>query len=433
MIRGKNTSSQKFCLGRNSLGALLLISAVSVLGCSGSNSSAEPSGTGGLAPAGGTPGSGGSVGSGGESHTGGAVGNGGSQSTQAAVTGGSDNGGSTSSTSLTTGGGGGQTTVGGKTSVGGTAAVGGATGVGGKTGAGGTTSTGGKTGAGGTTGVGGKTAVGGTTGVGGTASVGGKTAVGGTTSVGGATGVGGKTAVGGTTGTGGTAGAGGTSATGTQTSGYCPATGSCKISPLGDSITEGMGWNYPTGGGYRSKLFSLGLKDAKNFTFVGTRSNGPDLVDGKPFPKNHEGTSGISIEDLMNNVVGKGALTGSAVQPHIILLHIGTNNMYGTHTQQPEVYMGQLLDKIIQACPDALLVVAKIIPYSGNTSGINSFNSKLPGLVSDRANKGAHIILIDQNTGFLSTDISTDNVHPNEAGYTRMAGVWYTAISQYLH
>jgi hypothetical protein len=24
-------------------------------------------------------------------------------------------------------------------------------------------------------------------------------------------------------------------------------------------------------------------------------------------------------------------------------------------------------------------------------------------------------------------------VHPNEAGYARMAGVWYTAISSYLH
>ena len=93
-----------------------------------------------------------------------------------------------------------------------------------------------------------------------------------------------------------------------------------------------------------------------------------------------------------------------------------------------------VMDKIIQACPNALLVVAKIIPLPMNTSGIDSFNSKLPGLVSDRANKGAHIILVDQFTGFnASTDLWSDNVHPSESGYTKMANVWYTAISQYLH
>jgi lysophospholipase L1-like esterase len=94
--------------------------------------------------------------------------------------------------------------------------------------------------------------------------------------------------------------------------------------------------------------------------------------------------------------------------------------------------MASLLDKIIAACPDALLVVAKIIPYPGNDSGIRSFNDKLPALVQERANKGAHIVLVDQYTGFPTSQLS-DGVHPNEQGYTRMAGVWYQAISQYLH
>jgi len=195
-----------------------------------------------------------------------------------------------------------------------------------------------------------------------------------------------------------------------------------------------MGWNNPPGGGYRIKLFSLANKDSKNFTFVGTRSNGPDTVDGKTFPKNHEGTSGISIEDLETKVIDKGALTGSAVKPHIILLHIGTNNMYGTHTSKPEVFMASILDDIIKQCPDALLVVAKIIPLPSNPSGIDSFNSLLPAMVDERAKKGAHIVLVDQFTGFsASSDLWSDQVHPSESGYTKMAAVWYAAISQYLH
>jgi lysophospholipase L1-like esterase len=197
-----------------------------------------------------------------------------------------------------------------------------------------------------------------------------------------------------------------------------------------------MGWTPPGastwGGGYRIKLFSLAKADNKQFTFVGTRSNGPATIDGAAFPQKHEGTSGISIEDLQKNVIEKGALTGNAVKPHIILLHIGTNNMYGTHSATPAVLFGNLLDRILQDCPDALLVVSKLIPLPMNNTGIQTLNAAIPAMVEERAKAGAHIVLVDQNTGFPTSELS-DQVHPNEAGYTRMAGVWYKAISQYLH
>lgn len=253
-----------------------------------------------------------------------------------------------------------------------------------------------------------------------------------------------KTGSGGTSSTstkavGGTGGGlgGGTSAatTASPTNEYCPASEPCRISPLGDSITEGMGWTPPgapgAGGGYRVKLFGLANADGKNFTFVGTRSNGPSTVDGKPFPQKHEGTSGITIEGLQK-VIDGGALTNAAVKPHIILLHLGTNNMYNSHPDTPEALLAKFLDKVIADCPDALLVVAKLIPLPMNASGIDSLNSKIPGLVEERAKKGAHIIMVDQFTGFPTSELG-DQVHPNETGYARMAGVWYKAISQYLH
>jgi lysophospholipase L1-like esterase len=189
-----------------------------------------------------------------------------------------------------------------------------------------------------------------------------------------------------------------------------------------------MGWNFPTGGGYRSKLFSLALKDGKNITFVGTRSNGPTTVDGKPFPQKHEGTSGIKIEALQKVLEG-GALTKSDVKPHIILLHIGTNNLVGGGSAtQNATLLGSFLDKVIKDCPDALLVVAKIIPYTG----AEAYNATIPALVDERAKKGAHIVLVDQFTSFPTSELA-DGVHPNEKGYIRMADVWYKAIAQYLH
>jgi lysophospholipase L1-like esterase len=228
---------------------------------------------------------------------------------------------------------------------------------------------------------------------------------------------------------GGTLADGGTGASDAlSTDGYCPATEPCRISPLGDSITEGMGWNYPTGGGYRSKLFSLALKEAKNITFVGTRSNGPNTVDGKPFPKNHEGTSGITIQNLQS-VVDKGALTGSAVKPHIILIHLGTNNLSSGTATSNAALLDSFLGSVIKNAPQALLVVAQIIPFNGSEKG---FNAAIPAIVDKRAKEGAHIIMVDQSAGFTSADIA-DGVHPNEGGYAKMAAVWYKAIAQHLH
>jgi len=237
--------------------------------------------------------------------------------------------------------------------------------------------------------------------------------------------------------TGGEGGAGGTetggstaggAGSGGQSAGYCPTDAPCRISPLGASITEDIHY----AGGYRVNLFRLANQAGKNITFVGTRSStSPDDVDGVPFPKKHEGTSGISIEGLQSTVVEAGKLSRADVDPHIILLHIGTNNMYGSHPAGPEVLLPQLLDAIIAECPDALLVVSTLIPLPMNSSGISAYNAAIPAIVEERAAAGAHIILVDQFTGFPTSELE-DQVHPTVAGYARMGQVWFDAIEQYL-
>jgi lysophospholipase L1-like esterase len=41
-------------------------------------------------------------------------------------------------------------------------------------------------------------------------------------------------------------------------------------------------------------------------------------------------------------------------------------------------------------------------------------------------------VLVDQHSGFPASDLATDGIHPNDAGYRRMAGVWYSAIAPLL-
>jgi hypothetical protein len=203
----------------------------------------------------------------------------------------------------------------------------------------------------------------------------------------------------------------------------CPGGGMpCKILPLGDSITDGIGFS----GGYRVQLFRLATMNMKNITYVGSKMNGPTMVDGMPFPRKHEGTSGITIGGLDGRI----PMPGLNEVPHIVLLHIGTNDMYMSPAGAPE-RLGTLIDGVVMGAPDALIVVSKIIPLSSGGSAVNTYNAAIPAVVQKRIDAGKHILLIDQFTGFPTTELG-DGVHPNQAGYSRMAGKWYEAISQYL-
>jgi lysophospholipase L1-like esterase len=365
-----------------------------------------------------------------------------------------------------TGTGGSSTASGGVSSSGGTMGSGGAVGSGGKTGSGGTGS-GGRTATGGVTGAGGLTTAGGTLGSGGSTGAGGNLGSGGAmaggTRSGGATGTGGVV-VGGQTGSGGTTGIGGMGAGGLTGNGGavgldggnkdlagpetgagggtgafdpCPASGVCKILPLGDSITWGVNYD----GGYRVKLFSNTITDKKNITFVGKLSNGPSTVSGTTFPKNNEGHSGWTIQQIDDIVTGKAtdaSYSGKKMMvdqaPNIVLLHAGTNDTSRSPTGMTD-RLGALIDHIVGDGPNVLLVVTTIIPIKQGSYGTvgETFNKDVPAVVQKRIDAGKHVVLVDMFKTFPSAGLSSDGVHPNQQGYDWMAGVWYDAIKSYLH
>lgn len=260
-----------------------------------------------------------------------------------------------------------------------------------------------------------------------------------------------------TTGGGGAAGAGGTGNRdgGIQpgidggSSGFdpCPGSEPCKVLPLGDSITWGI--NY--GGGYRIKLHAHAITDSKNVTFVGYDSgNPPDQATlsklgsaGSKFVNKHEGHSGWTIQQDDDLVTGKSTATNDGVSysgkkvvadfgPHIVLIHLGTNDMYQSPTGAPD-RLGTLIDHVVAAAPNALVVVSNIIPFPSGASAVTTFNNAVPGVVKQRTDAGKHVIFVDQFKGFSTSDLGSDQVHPNEGGYEKMAAAWYTAIKSYLH
>jgi lysophospholipase L1-like esterase len=221
----------------------------------------------------------------------------------------------------------------------------------------------------------------------------------------------------------------------------CPTNGSaCRIMPLGDSITDGVG--SPQGGGYRIELFRLSVSDKKAITFVGSSANGPSTVDGRAFPRSHEGHSGFTI-DTTSGRSGIYPLVQQALtthQPHIVLLMIGTNDVgVGADLANAPNRLGLLLDRITNTSPNALLVVAKIVPSTddGMNNKIRSYNDGVEQVVNQRISAGKHLILIDLYKRFTDhpnykSEWMADYLHPNPNGYSAMASSWYPVIKPLL-
>ncbi len=254
------------------------------------------------------------------------------------------------------------------------------------------------------------------------ASTGGFETTGATTTSVGSTGMSDTTGAGGLSGTMGVTGAGGMSTTmgagGTSSGGSggasgfqpCPTNGdACKILPLGDSITWGIQYD----GAYRVELFARAVAANQNITFTGSLSNGPDMVSNVPFPKNNEGHSGWTIDQ------DAGLVPSPAFDtiPNIVLLMIGTNDVYAASGQsEMPTRLGALLDKIIAAAPDALLVVGTITPLANSSwdSTVDTYNAAIPDVVQQRVMAGKHVMLVDLNTDFHLLDVEFRRHSPQQ-------------------
>lgn len=197
----------------------------------------------------------------------------------------------------------------------------------------------------------------------------------------------------------------------------CPETGACRVLPLGDSITDG--YNVP--GGYRINLEDLLLAHGVQLDFVGGMRNGPvALAD-----KDHEGHSGWRIEQI-DAILARKLLTYS---PDVVLVHLGTNDIFQSYdVPGAPARMQTLVDRILTFDPTTTVFVAGIIPSSNPTYNalIEDYDAELQGLVADWADAGYDVHYVDQYSGFPSWMLA-DGVHPNRAGYNRMASVWYDA------
>ncbi|QFZ24623.1 SGNH hydrolase [Saccharothrix syringae] len=185
--------------------------------------------------------------------------------------------------------------------------------------------------------------------------------------------------------------------------------------PLGDSITDGAA----VPGGYRVDLWRRLVADGCAVDFVGSAANGPSSLGDR----DHEGHTAWTVAEVDAEVTGW--LRTHA--PRVVLLHIGTNDIYGDDPAGAPRRLSALVDRITTEAPDADLFVATIIPIGFADEAVRAYNAAIPGIVRREAAAGRKVHLVDMHPVVPETDLP-DEIHPNADGYRKMAAAWYDAL-----
>lgn len=92
--------------------------------------------------------------------------------------------------------------------------------------------------------------------------------------------------------------------------------------------------------------------------------------------------------------------------------------------------LGKLIDQIVNACPDATVLVAMIIGCHDELQRINiaQFQALIPGVVQSRQDAGKHVLAVDFTT--FPMDALRDGIHPSNEGYRLFGDYWYDFIAQ---
>jgi lysophospholipase L1-like esterase len=196
--------------------------------------------------------------------------------------------------------------------------------------------------------------------------------------------------------------------------------GRLRILPLGDSLTRGITGD-PSEQGYRGPLYELFDDGGLTIDFVGQFQNG-SFAD-----PDHHGVSGrtaTELDPLVSGIV-------NAQDPEVVLLLIGTNDVRNepnpTGTLPGEIV--SIVNKIHAVDPLTYVLVAKIpalAPAEVAPSVLAATNAAIAEAVNALEAQGRAVSLVD--TGAIGQADLFDGVHPNVAGYNKLAGIWFEAI-----
>ncbi|KAH8828717.1 SGNH hydrolase-type esterase domain-containing protein [Flagelloscypha sp. PMI_526] len=191
-----------------------------------------------------------------------------------------------------------------------------------------------------------------------------------------------------------------------------------RTMPLGDSITYGSGSS--DGNSYRKVLQDTIVAQGNVIEYIGS------LNSGNMTNNSHEGHRGAIIDQIKDFA----ALT-LPQSPNLVLIHAGTNDIdRSTDLPNAPSRLMSLVDSVTAACPDAAVLVASIILNNDTAKEVNAnaYNDASLSLLQQRIDNGTHIVHVPMES--LQAADLTDRLHPNDAGYQKMAAAWAAGIEE---
>lgn len=196
-----------------------------------------------------------------------------------------------------------------------------------------------------------------------------------------------------------------------------------RIMCLGASITAGVGTS--SGNGYRKPLRDQLRWEGWPVNMVGSQSSGDATFKNKA----HEGHPGFVVSEVRNAA----APLSITRKPNLILINAGTNDADPGRNQDVATThdrMDNLIGYLRTEVPDVTIILSTLLPskVEPQNSNVNIINQGYRNLVQSRAGNGHKVLLAELNDGFITTGDISDNIHPNEEGFRKMAAVWSLAI-----
>ena len=195
-----------------------------------------------------------------------------------------------------------------------------------------------------------------------------------------------------------------------------------RIMPLGASSTVGTGSTSTAG--YRGPFQQLMAANGVPVELVGSQRDGPASVPDR----DHEGHGGWTLARMAPHVVG----WVREARPDVVLLHAGTNDLIqGASAETAAQRLDAVLDAVHEASDADVIVAGVWAPLPSRVRNRAAFATEAAAVVAEHRAAGHRVHYADTADLLTRADLA-DGLHPNSAGYERIAGMWEEQVMDVL-
>ncbi|MCW2722257.1 GDSL-type esterase/lipase family protein [Pseudonocardia sp.] len=195
-----------------------------------------------------------------------------------------------------------------------------------------------------------------------------------------------------------------------------------RIMPMGSSSTVGAG--SPATAGYRGPLEAMLTRDGIAYDMVGSQRSGPPSVPDR----DHEGHGGWTMARMQPYVAG----WVTRQRPDIVLLQVGTNDLNtGAGAAATARRLDTMLTTIRTASPAHVVVAGVWAPLRKRLPARAEYARLAAAVVARHRATGQGVTFVDTSALLGPADLF-DGLHPDAAGYRKIAALWDREIRGYL-